>query len=831
MRTATASMMTVDSATASMAATAAQPALPREVLKWMQSLDLSYSVKNVKRDFSNGFLVAEIFSRYFPADIAMHTFENGNKQSSKKDNWEQLFRFFKKKNIPITQLDFEPVLASRGGSAVMLLTKIYTLLTKRQVPTFVVQELPPEVPEVTAPLAPRKEDQIPTETAPVIAPTFEEFDDGRGTANRQQDAYRMFQAAKHNRPAERSAPKSVEERADAVPLDIAEAKKRSLAKNVAQLRAQQQQQQQAAAQQRSRAAGSGDGGGGAGGGNGNPSTPSLGLVGSAKPAADIMRPIVTAVLQENAQVMKSLDPRKDMVVSFMELCKSLVPDEMCVRVFDGLSDQASQLVDTIVKSPAEFWRVWTLFCPALVEYSENNRVFRSVVLLFKRLGRLVAEHDSVLAQQLMLDIGLPSLAPLLVDSAGKRGPLCELIYTYAQPAVLARLGVLRSLKEAIGQSPVYIACLSYFVSLELDAELLDEHLYEHYLYYALVALQSPQPIIRVAGLSILVSITASSEEHSRNVLTVLPSFQDLVQDDWWEVQAQLLLLVSQLLLHASTAAAESKSPSEEDSPGQSDDDKVETLLAMVGRLFEASSSKIVLQVGLSALVKNLRAYPSLLPGYINVLLRQSVGLRARLLYGPSKADIALGAQEATMRRVDYVMGTSSRTYEECCLAQHWPALEIARTLASQSEAAQLAHFDPEHLEVLTAALPDQDVDLEDEWLGVFEKVKTYVMVALIDPALHGGAIEVMKRFWLCRPMNTALKALEASKKTLLQTFRVMYGDTADQERVPEADLLAFLSEMRDAGGAIAGMLQFVVDQFREVHNAEFQRSRLETLFE
>ena len=118
--------------------------LPREVIKWIQSLDLTYSVKNIKKDFNNGFLVAQILSRYYPVTnnqaanfkaMQMHTISNELSMKARRDNWTQINKFLIKINEVNTRIDdMETFIRNENGEILLFIISLYQELTKRHIP-------------------------------------------------------------------------------------------------------------------------------------------------------------------------------------------------------------------------------------------------------------------------------------------------------------------------------------------------------------------------------------------------------------------------------------------------------------------------------------------------------------------------------------------------------------------------------------------------------------------------------------------------------------------------------------------------------------------------
>src|SRR3990167_3213246 len=126
---------------------------PREIIKWIQSLDLSYSLKDSKRDLNNGFLIAEIFARYFPHQLSMHSFDNSENVSKKKNNWLLLQKYFEKnKQFGFKTEEYSKIQEGDFSQCVQFVARIYNVLTKRSAtmnPYGVSQEIMLPEPEKT----------------------------------------------------------------------------------------------------------------------------------------------------------------------------------------------------------------------------------------------------------------------------------------------------------------------------------------------------------------------------------------------------------------------------------------------------------------------------------------------------------------------------------------------------------------------------------------------------------------------------------------------------------------------------------------------------------
>jgi hypothetical protein len=500
--------------------------LPRDIVKWLQGLDLSKSVVNPKRDLSNGFLVAEILQRYFPTEIELHTYENGTRLSCKNDNWEQIYAFGKKKGIPIQKADFDPVIHCVPGAAMAMLFKLFQLMTKRNL-TIPPKAPPPQLPPFARPTASwrLKDNEIHrvVNDQMRLYRAIEVLDIHNETLGRErsEEASRLFEM-RLSAAAERQATRQEAGEQEKDQQDVQPIKVRHLGTVTTSL--QEDEGSGARTAKRSGRA---------------PVPCAAAALDSiiaqqpqqpvAKLATDIFRTFINPILQEQPELLKGMDPRKDMFTSFMEQCLSgLIPESLALRVFETFATRCLLVVEPLQRSPAEFHKVWGVIVSALDAYPETSPLFDALCAFVVRLGELMRAQDSALTHQLFLDVQLASLADILADSAGKRESIAEVMMAFIAKTAVAHLSLLRALKEYLKDLGLYCLALAVLIVHEAQYRLLDDNLLDLYVYYAMVALHNAQPKVRVAGIALALELVQAG--HVQSVWPLIPDLAELAAD-------------------------------------------------------------------------------------------------------------------------------------------------------------------------------------------------------------------------------------------------------------------------------------------------------------
>ena len=417
-------------AAAAAAAEAGMAGLSRDILKWLQSLDLSYSVKNVKRDFANGFLIAEIFSRYFPYEVQMHSYDNGISLVKKLANWELLEKFFQRKRVPIGRDMIDRVIHCKGDAALPLLETVYTCLTSKKVQNVRARnedELIPPFARATASFEIKqaiKDSELLTtlqDTSMIANRTSEVLQEHDSTVRQERLMEPgRFTAVSPQRSSQRVAPRPMQAEVPTGQIEFKEVQVRTLEKqNITQLRASR-----------------GGGGGGDVGGGGGATTLAgehhhhVGTdlaVRAVKSVAAILEPCVSSELKEKLEVAGVDLSAPDPVVAMVEaLISKKIGDAEGQTFLIAVSERVPALVDSFMAAPMEFWRFLHIFTNTLHLPDASGTYIASQALLCD-VGTEMLERDSdgYLSAGLFVEYGLPKLCSLLSTRPSKRKDLLE----------------------------------------------------------------------------------------------------------------------------------------------------------------------------------------------------------------------------------------------------------------------------------------------------------------------------------------------------------------------------------------------------------------------
>lgn len=816
-------------------------ALPREVLRWIQSLDLTYSVKHVKRDFCNGFLVAEIFSRYYAKEITMHSFDNGISYKTKKDNWNQLMKIFRKLAFSdlLSEEECGSIMSCQDNAAVDFVCKLFELLTKRKVQGLVKKTTVGRVAGYEQDIslsrvrnALKKSDLMQDDSdrdaiTKVSSAVVEEHQKQQRT-ERVENPERF--AVLNTKSRVQSVPKSAEEDVEedeSLRVRVTEIQVKQLDRNITHLRASKHLQQGMASMSiGSKSELDGARAASPGGRSVYSNNEYMGLDGSVahgggalvpENSISILNACVSRVMKPGCHPLwaKDAEPIDNLYMALTLLRDGhQTLDPLLTGALEEIRQSSQSLADACVVTPKQFWKVSDLFCNALAHCPQRSGAFNAAVGGFCALGNSICARDARGSFLLFSDFALPKLIPLLASHAYKRVGLLQIMVAFHPADNLSRVIAIRKLQNAIPDHGTFIYCLAILATQETIAS---ETLMDLYCYYASIGLSMSCPKLRAAAVSILTSLLAF-DMAKHMVYLQIPTLGKLApQEKWWEMQAQILSFCGAFM-----AAVGVYNPASDSDGGRRLEACIDIVLDMIRALLRPDMPRAVKEWGLHAMAPALQFGEPIASMFLETIVTVETEKRLFLLGyeeegTTSSGYVPLGLPSST--GIDYVLER---------LTIRWHPINMTRAIETTVRLNRLDRLPPEYLEVLNASVSsaldlDPGVELTGEWLELYSALVDYIFVALCDPECVDNAIAIV----LCFIFHSTLHELVLQESRFIGMLRLMYPAEGTGNAKCQGAMEDFFKELFQAKGrkydrSVTGLL----GQFWKSHPTQFERSSL-----
>ena len=561
--------------------------LPRDIIKWIQGLDLSYSVKDVRRDLSNGFLIAEILSRYYPGQVPMHSFDNSQKKERKQNNWQLLEKIFEKQEIPITKKDFEKVLEESDlNTLINFMVKFFKELTGKKInrnalnaiqsfnktfasnakevdssQSFLLKEKGLEKIQEKDILLEEKKVQEREE-----AKLKEEKGPKESIRNSQVDAMKNSSLSTSNKLKTflkyEQRPISQRPELSNLKFEVKSTNIRPLNINVSKLRASKEQQQ----------------------------TMTLGASHytqtSHEMPANFEKSLPTPgghqQTMTNSENNKTQNSRKDKIIeksvydilkeyldmkfmnssfiheyqnqfslkSYPELIASY-NDNFNAAILKEIFEKADPIASFILRDLNETWKFLNFMLGCLKNVSIEKEYFKTIIDTLRHIGERTVNRDPHKSLKLLKENFLEMIYQQIATAAifEKKEYLAMLLYYFIPNTPESKCQVILALKEIAKDHKIFMQILVILLSSEKD---LVHPLNQETLSYlnlamkhAKAGIQSSHPVIKTMSLAILANLARLNYEL---VMDFTKSrLEELALEEWWEDKCQVIMICSRII--------------------------------------------------------------------------------------------------------------------------------------------------------------------------------------------------------------------------------------------------------------------------------------------